>query len=76
VQERKCLAIGGTGEFFYYIVIDDTLTSHFRTSFELHEFGYGLDEIETMLPWERDVHLSMVAKRLKEREEALQKKNG
>ena len=41
--------------------IPDTLVNHYKTNFFLmHKFGWSLEEILMMLPWERDSYLGML----------------
>lgn len=43
-------------------------------NFELiHEYGYSLSEIDYLLPWEKEIYLSMVMQRLKEKKETIEK---
>ncbi len=38
----------------------DSLQSFYQTNFNMHYFhGYSLAEIEEMMPWERDVFISL-----------------
>ena len=46
------------------------LESYFRLNFALMQYHkYSLTEIENMMPWERDVHVSLLQNHIKEEEE-------
>jgi hypothetical protein len=48
-------------KFFRIVSIPDTLVNHYKTNFFLmHKFGWSLEEISMMLPWERDSYLGML----------------
>jgi len=48
--------------------------NHFETNFALMQhFKYSLADLEFMLPWEREVYLSMLKEHLKEEEDRLRK---
>jgi len=50
----------------------DTLVNHFKTNFALMQhFQYSLQDIEHMMPWEREVYLVLLEEHLKEREEQM-----
>ena len=34
---------------------------------------YSITEIENMIPWEKEIYVSMLAERLKEKKEAMEK---
>jgi hypothetical protein len=45
----------------------DTLEEYFKTNFNLMYFHkFSLTEIEGMLPWEKDVYVSLLVKQLEE----------
>ena len=47
-----------------------TLESYFRLNFALMQYHkYSLTEIENMMPWERDVYVSLLQNHIKEEEE-------
>jgi|TARA_A100001015_G_scaffold307882_1_gene404532 hypothetical protein len=46
------------------------LESYFRLNFALMQYHkYSLTEIENMMPWERDVYVSLLQNHIKEEEE-------
>ena len=39
----------------------DTLTNYYQVNFQLlNNFNYSLDEVEGMIPWEREIYLTML----------------
>ena len=40
----------------------------------MQEHGYSLSEIESMIPWEREVYVSMLIEHLKKKAEAAKKR--
>lgn len=50
----------------------DNLGNLYHTNFALmHHHKYSLTELETMIPWEREVYVSMLVKYIKEENERL-----
>lgn len=50
--------------------------SYFRTNFELmHKHNISLTEIEGMIPFERDIYVSLVAMAIKKENERIEKMN-
>tara|TARA_E500000318_G_C3478391_1_gene179423 strand:- start:192 stop:380 length:189 start_codon:yes stop_codon:yes gene_type:complete len=48
----------------------ESLVNFYQTNFQLvHHFKYSLTEIENMVPWEREVYLTMLINHLKEEAE-------
>jgi hypothetical protein len=48
----------------------------YNTNFQLmHHFKYSLTEIENMLPWEREIYISMLVTHLQEEAEKQKAKN-
>ena len=58
----------------------DDLYNHYNTKFQLMQHHkYSLTEIDDMIPWEKEVYLSMLIEHLKEEEERIKserQKNG
>ena len=53
------------------------LENYFRTNFALIQYHkYSLTEIENMMPWERDVYVSMLIDHLEEEKLKAQAANG
>lgn len=56
----------------------ETLENYFKTNFELMQHhNYSLNEIEGMVPWEREIYIVLLTNHLKEKHEIYrQAKNG
>lgn len=66
-------------EFFRIALSHDSLINHYKTNFSMMQHHkYSLTELDNMMPWEREIYVSLLVKWIKE-EEARQKaqsKNG
>ena len=59
-----------TSKFFRIALSHDSLTNYFETNFALMQHHkYSLDELEKMMPWEREVYVSLLVNYLKEEKE-------
>ena len=48
------------------------LSAYFRTNFSLMQHHkYSLDELESLLPWEREVYINLLISYLKEQKEKI-----
>jgi hypothetical protein len=55
----------------------NTLSNYYATVFSLAQHHkYSISEIESMMPFERDIYVQMLVNYLKEVEEAKKKSNG
>jgi hypothetical protein len=55
----------------------NTLSNYYATVFSLAQHHkYSISEIESMMPFERDIYVQMLVNYLKEVEEAKKKTNG
>tara|TARA_Y100001980_G_C14317942_1_gene139700 strand:- start:38 stop:226 length:189 start_codon:yes stop_codon:yes gene_type:complete len=51
----------------------ESLVNHYKTNFALvQHHKYSLSELETMIPWEREVYIAMLAQYLKEEKEKME----
>ena len=51
----------------------ESLVNHYKTNFALvQHHKYSLSELETMIPWEREVYIAMLAQYLKEEKEKIE----
>ncbi|HAI39480.1 MAG TPA: hypothetical protein DCM40_15915 [Maribacter sp.] len=49
----------------------DNLENFYTTNYQLlQNFHYSLSDLDYMIPWEREIYLSMLINELKEKEEA------
>jgi hypothetical protein len=50
----------------------DNLMNHYKTNFQLMQHHkYSLSDLETMIPWERYIYISLLKQHIKEQEEAI-----
>ena len=55
----------------------DSLMNHYKTNFALMQHHkYSLTELDNMMPWERDVYVSMLIDHLEEEKLKAQAANG
>jgi len=67
---RKYFETRGTTGFFFLNLSHETLENYYVTNFQLlQNFNYSLTEIDNMIPWEREIYLSLLLQHLKEQNE-------
>lgn len=55
----------------------DSLSNYYRTNFQLMQHHkYSLTELEDMIPWEREIYITLLLEYLKEEELKEQQANG
>ena len=65
----------GDSRFFLICLSHDNLVNHYNVNFILMQHHhYSLNEIGDMIPWERDVYLSLLKDHLKEEKEKADKR--
>ena len=42
----------------------------------MHQHNFGLDELDNMIPWEREIYLTLLQEHVKEQNEMMKKQNG
>jgi hypothetical protein len=42
----------------------------------MHQHNFGLDELDNMIPWEREIYINLLQEHVKEQNERIKKKNG
>jgi|TARA_B100001059_G_scaffold67519_1_gene64295 hypothetical protein len=42
----------------------------------MHQHNFGLDELDNMMPWEREIYLTLLQEHVKEQNERMKKQNG
>lgn len=61
----------GSQEFFLIALSHETLKNYFELNFVLlEEYKYSLFELESMIPWEREIYISMLSNHEKEKRDA------
>ncbi len=70
---RRRHYIEGLTKFFRLIFRYDTLKNYYETNFALMQHHkYSLTELDTMLPWERNIYIGLLINYLKEEKERLE----
>lgn len=63
MSDRKQSRTKRSTKFFYIGLSHDNLINHYQTNFALvQHHKYSLSELENMMPWEREVYLTMLKK--------------
>ena len=63
----------GHAKFFRLIFRYDTLKNYYETNFALlQHHKYSLTELENMIPWERNIYVSLLVKYLQEEKERIE----
>jgi hypothetical protein len=42
----------------------------------MHQHNFGLDELDNMMPWEREIYLTLLQEHVKAQNERMKKGNG
>ena len=42
----------------------------------MHQHNFGLDELDNMIPWEREIYITLLQEHVKEQNERMKKRNG
>jgi hypothetical protein len=42
----------------------------------MHQHNFGLEELDNMIPWEREIYLTLLQEHVKEQNERIKKQNG
>jgi len=72
VRERQLLIYERIFGFFRVSLFHESLQNYFKTNFLLmQEHKYSLTEIESWVPWERQVYISMLVQHLKKKADAI-----
>jgi hypothetical protein len=58
---------GRARKFFRIIICYDDLKNYYKTNFSLMQHHkYSLSELESMIPWERDIYITLLIQYLEE----------
>ena len=64
---------GGNPKFFRITFRYDNLKNYFETNFALMQHhNYNLEDIEHMMPWEKNIYVTLLVNYIKEENEKLQ----
>ena len=63
---------GGPAEFFRLTLSHEGLVNYYQLNFSLiNNHNYSLSELENMIPWERDIYVTMLINYVNEQNEKL-----
>jgi hypothetical protein len=64
---------GGCAKFFRISLYHDNLRNYYKTNFALMQHHkYSLTELDNMIPWERELYVSMLSQHLEEEKQRLE----
>lgn len=64
---RRKYHTGGRPKFFRINLYYDNLSNYYKTNFALMQHHkYSLTELENMIPWEREIYVTMLVQYLEE----------
>jgi hypothetical protein len=64
----KYKGVKGTSRFFYIALSHDSLVGHYKTNFALmHQHNFQLEDLDNMLPWEREIYVTLLTSWIEER---------
>jgi len=64
---------GGCAKFFRINLYYDNLGNYYKTNFALMQHHkYSLTELENMIPWEREIYVTMLAHHLEEEKQRME----
>ena len=64
---------GGHAKFFRISLYHDNLRNYYKTNFALMQHHkYSLTELDNMIPWEREIYVSMLAEFLEEEKQRME----
>lgn len=74
---RRKNALRRHRQFFRISFGYDNLANHYKTNFAMMQHHkYSLSDLESMLPWERDMYVNMLIRHLEEENERLKNMQG
>ena len=72
-KKNEC-NIGGIASFFRVALSHNSLENYVRTNFAMMQHHYySLHDLENMIPWEREVYVTMLLEYIKEENERIRK---
>ena len=70
---RREYHTGGCAKFFRINLYHDNLGNYFKTNFALMQHHkYSLTELENMIPWEREIYVTMLTQYLEEEKQRME----
>ena len=64
----------GLSKFFYVGLSHDSLVNYYRTNFAMiQHHNWSLTELDQMMPWEREIYVTLLGEWVKEENERVKK---
>lgn len=75
--ETKQNIFGGAGKFFRLILSQESLENYYKTNFTMmNDYKYSLSDLENMIPWERDIYVSLLIQHVQKENDRLKQQQG
>ena len=76
MYEDKPYGVKGLTKFFYIGLSHESLVNHYKTNFAMMQHhNYSLTELDNMVPWEREIYVSLLQEYIKEENERIKNEN-
>lgn len=76
MYEDKSYGVKGLTKFFYIGLSHESLVNHYKTNFAMMQHHkYSLTELDNMVPWEREIYVSLLQEYIKEENERIKNEN-
>jgi len=75
MQYKKCCRFRRPTKFFRITLSHESLVNYFQLNFSLMQHHkYSLTELENMLPWEREIYVTLLINHISEENEKIKSK--
>ena len=76
MQKRQRCSLGGSTKFFWIGLSHETLVNYYRTTFAMMKHhNYSLTELEEMIPWEREIYVTLLLEWIEQENERIEQEN-
>jgi len=73
MRTRRHRIIGGSCKFFRITLSQESLMNYYKTNFALMQHHkYTLDDLENMIPFEREIYILLISQHVNEENERMQ----
>ena len=77
MQQTQRGIAGGNSEFFRLILSHESLFNYYQTNFNLMQYHkYSLTELENMMPWEREIYVTLLVRYLEYENQKIKEQSG
>ncbi len=71
--QRRNSGIKRITKFFYVGLSHDSLVNHYKTNFAMMQHHkYSLTELDNMVPWEREIYISLLKEHIEKENERIE----